>query len=149
MHSPLDRAEHLATQLLVQRSSPLETELCRHCRSLGEAEKLAIVLLLAERNVRLAGDVAARSGLRKAQQVALLEHILEAEQSNALKHLTEKLFARRLGEQTFLAVLQRYREVKPTTVSLAAFYFLASSKESTSRSRAGIKRLFEETRIAV
>jgi len=141
----LESALELSTNLLARRSAPLETELCSIGRRLAEPEKLSIVLLLAEKNVRLAADVGACIQLAIPQQVIWLEQLLRAGHANAIRQIVSKLFARRLGAARYLAVLRKQVAAHPASVHLAAYHFLGEAKGVDEQVRMALRELMEKT----
>lgn len=109
MKSSAIRKSELLTQLLSRRDSILENELCRLIRGGAEADKLATVELIGEKNVRLAAVVGVRVELSVEEQRILLRRILARSATNEIKQYVLKLFCYRFGARNLVKELERCR----------------------------------------
>lgn len=133
--------ETLVRKLLVQRDSRLENILCSACRKMAHGERLHIFSMLANKNVRLAADVAVRVGLNVQFQKKFFEEIISCNRSNEIRFFVVKLFSKRLGVNRALAILYAMKPANPEAVRLAAYYFYGALNDLHVRKRNKFKEL--------
>ncbi len=145
MEESLILAKALAAKLIERRVSTVENELSKVCRKLPPQEMLEVVVQLMGGNVRAAAAIAVRAQLPVAQQLELLHLALMSGQTNTIKVLVSEVFSYRMSAEMFLGQLIEKRELAPSSVHFAAYYFLATATMS-SETRQAIRGLIEETK---
>lgn len=145
MSEPIVIAKEITAKLCMRRISSLENELCEVFRNLSKQHQLEVIFELLQNNVRLAATIAARGQICRAQQSQLLHFLLKSNKTNSLKVMICDVFAHRMKASVFARLLEEHRSKYPTSVFLAAYYFLGAA-EMSSKNRSLLRALLEATR---